>query len=109
MRGFDFGGRFGLKVGIDRVVRYFVGFVNRRGLGLLFFWLLCGAVRRRLRGGFECAYAFRDPIKFLLVTRIGAHASRTTQQQIESAIEMTFCLLRLSGQRQVESGLVFGL
>ena len=109
MRGFDLGCGFGLQLGINRVIRDFVGFVNRSGLRLFFVWLLisCGSFACRLRRGFERAHAFRDPVKFFLKPRVRVHTRWTVQQNAKGPIEVIFRLIGLSGQRLVNARLVF--
>ena len=83
----------GFQVWIDRIVRDFIGFVDRRRLGLL----LCSIVARLQICRFQLVHAIQHAIKFGLKAQIGANFGGALQQQVDGTVKMLFGCVPLTG------------
>ena len=93
---------FGLHVGIDRVIRDFVGFVNRRRFGLLL-----GRIVILLQfGELQFVDAVEDAVKFRLKAFVRPDLSGTSDQQVERAIKVRLGIGFLAGIVKVQPCLI---
>ena len=100
-RGFDLGLRLRLDVGIDRRGDL-VGFVDRRGLGLLL-----GRRVVRLQGRqFRTVHAFQDSLQLVLHPLVRANLRRALQQLIHRVIKTALGRFQISGFELFLSALI---
>ena len=102
MRTFQFGFGLGFDILVDGG-RQFIGFVDRRRLGLL----LGESVALLEGGGFEAIDAVEDAVQFLLQTVVRFEVESIAQELVKGGVEIELCGFKVTRLVVVLAGLVF--
>ena len=87
--GFDLRGSLGFQIRIDRVIRDFVGFVDRRRLSFLLGSVVGGGVVLLFQGlQFQLVHTCKHAVELRLIAVVGANLRGAAHQQVEGAVKM---------------------